>query len=175
MVRTRSDVTSRHLRPDLQADGRRSRDVTRWAAAAALAGALLLATPPVRAGETSSCPELRPRLRAPERFVTGLPGAWIPLEARHCLYMIPARITRPVPIFRITPGRRLRGPVWSPTEPQLAIAFRRGNGFEVAVVGTAGERVRRFLGRDATFFRDGRMLLRRADQLWVAGARGKTT
>lgn len=99
----------------------------------------------------------------------------MPLEARHCLYIVPAHMSRPAPIFRISSGRRLRGPVWSPTKPELAIAFRRGTGFEVAVVGTAGEPLRRFLGRDATFFRDGRMLLRRRDQLRLVAGNVTTT
>lgn len=142
-------------------------------AATAAALAIGLSSPPAVAAP--NCPDLRPRLRSPQPFVAGLAGAWVPLEARHCLYIVPAHMSRPAPIFRISSGRRLRGPVWSPTKPELAIAFRRGTGFEVAVVGTAGEPRRRFLGRDATFFRDGRMLLRRRDQLRLVAGNVTTT
>jgi len=116
------------------------------------------------------CPELKPsRLRSPQRFVAGLSGAWVPEEARNCLYMIPSRMSQPVPVYRITLGQRLRGPVWSPTRPQLAVAHCRGRGFEVALLDTNGQMLRRFIGRDAAFFRDGRMLLRQGDQLWLVG------
>lgn len=119
-----------------------------------------------------SCPELKGRLRSPQRFLAGLVGAWVPEEARHCLYILPSRISRPAPIYRIAPGNALRGPVWSPTRPELAVAHRRGPGFEVALLDTNGRMLRRFNGRDAAFFRDGRMLLRQADQLWLV-SKGK--
>lgn len=76
-------------------------------------------------------------------------------------------MSRPIPIYRIAPGHVLRGPVWSPTRPELAVAHRDAGGFEVAVLDTNGQRLQRFSGRDAAFFRDGRMLLRQADQLWL--------
>jgi hypothetical protein len=103
----------------------------------------------------------------PKWFLAGLVGAWVPQEARHCLYIIPSRMSRPAPIYLIAPGRALRGPVWSPTRPELAVAHRRGRGFEVALLDTNGQVLRRFSGRDAVFFRDGRLLLRQADQLWL--------
>lgn len=72
-----------------------------------------------------------------------------------------------MPTFRITPGHALRGPVWSPTRPELAVSHRERRGFEVALLDTDGQMLRRFSGRDAAFFRDGRMLLRHADRLWL--------
>ncbi len=119
----------------------------------------------------AGCPELEPRIRTPSRFVDGLAGAWIPLEARDCLYVVPARMARPSPVFRFARDRRLRGPVWSPTRPELAVAYRTARSFEVALLDTDGRRLRRFLGRDATFFRDGRLVIRRLDELWVVDDR----
>jgi uncharacterized protein YjhX (UPF0386 family) len=117
------------------------------------------------------CPELTPRLRSPARFLNGLVGAWVPEEARHCLYIISARMSRPAAIYRIDAGRTLRGPVWSPTRPELVVAHRRGRGFQVALLDTDGSVLRRLSGRDAAFFRDGRMLLRQLDRLWLVGKR----
>ena len=42
-------------------------------------------------GAIRSCPQLGSRLRSPRRFVAGLVGAWVPLEARGCLYVIPSQ------------------------------------------------------------------------------------
>ena len=114
-----------------------------------------------------SCPGLKPLLRSPQRFLAGLAGAWVPYEARNCLYVVASRMSQPVPIFQIPLGQHLRGPVWSPTRPELAVAYRQGRSFEVALLDTNGDTLRRFSGRDAAFFRDGRMLLRWADQLWL--------
>lgn len=122
---------------------------------------------PGNAPTSIGCPELKGRLRSPQRFLAGLVGAWVPEEARHCLYILPSRMSRPAPIYRIAPGHALRGPVWSPTRPEIAVVHRRGRGFEVALLDTNGRMLRRFSGRDAAFFRDGRMLLRQADQLWL--------
>ena len=81
----------------------------------------------------AGCPDLEPRIRAPSRFVEGLAGAWVPMEARDCLYIVGARMTRPSPVFRAPAGRRMRGPVWSPTKPEVAVAYRTVRSFEVAV------------------------------------------
>jgi hypothetical protein len=142
--------------------------------ALAVAGSNAVGAPPLASAAVSvaaptsiDCPELKGRLRSPERFLAGLVGSLVPVEARHCLYMIPSRMSRPAPIYRIAPGAALRGPVWSPTRPELAVAHRVGRGFEVALLDTNGRMLRRFSGRDAAFFRDGRMLLRQRDQLWL--------
>jgi hypothetical protein len=131
----------------------------------------------VAAGSTTpvegrpGCPQLEPRIRTPARFVEGLAGAWVPMEARDCLYVVAARMTRPVPVFRSPAGRRLHGPVWSPTRPEVAVAYRRARSFEVAVLDTHGRPLRRLLGRDATYLRDGRLVLGRSDGLWIVDGR----
>lgn len=76
-------------------------------------------------------------------------------------------MTGPSPVFRVAAGRRLRGPVWSPTTPELAVAYRTSHGFQVALLDTDGRPLRRFVGRDATFFRDGRLVVRRRNDLWI--------
>jgi hypothetical protein len=80
-------------------------------------------------------------------------------------------MSRPSPVFAVAPGRRLRGPVWSPTRPELAVAYRTSRSFEVAVLDTDGRRLRRHLGRDAAFLRDGRLIVRRRHELWIVDAR----
>lgn len=136
--------------------------------------AILALRPAAPADGQVGCPQLEPRLRTPSRFVEGLAGAWVPQEARNCLYVIPSRMARPSPVFRVAAGRRLRGPVWSPTEPEFAVAFRTVRSFEVSVLGTDGGGLGRFLGRDATYFRDGRLVIRRRDDLWIVDGRRTT-
>lgn len=139
-------------------------------------GVLLAVAGSAPGARVEGCPDLSAsRLRSPERFVKGLAGAWVPVEAHHCLYMVPTRMSAPTPIFRSPLGGALRGPVWSPTRPELAVAHRAGTGFEVALLDTNGRLLRRFLGRDATFFRDGRMLVRRGDSLRLVGGGRKLT
>jgi hypothetical protein len=65
----------------------------------------------------------------------------------------------------------LRGPVWSPTKPELVVSYRRARSFEVALFDTNGRRLRRFFGSDATFLHDGRLILRRRDELWIVDGR----
>lgn len=136
-----------------------------------LLGAIVALGATTPADGRAGCPDLEPRIRAPSRFVEGLAGAWVPMEARDCLYIVGARMTRPSPVFRAPAGRRMRGPVWSPTKPEVAVAYRTVRSFEVAVLDTDGRPLRRLLGRDATYLRDGRLVLRRSDGLWIVDDR----
>ena len=120
------------------------------------------------------CPKLRPaRLRTPSRFFPAdRVGAWVPVEARHCLYLVRAGTDVPVAIFRTPEGSRLRGPVWSPSGAEMGLAYRSGRGFTVAVVDPAGRVRRTYLGRDLGYMGDGRLVIGRRDRLLIVGSNG---
>ncbi len=103
------------------------------------------------------CPKLRPaRLRTPSRFFPAdRVGAWVPVEARHCLYLARAGTDVPVAIFRTPEGSRLRGPVWSPSGTEIGVAYRSGRGFTVAVVDPDGKVRGTYLGQDLGYMREG--------------------
>jgi len=121
----------------------------------------------------SACPLLRPaRLRTPARFFPReRAGAWIPVDARDCLYLVAPWSGIPRAIFRAPGARRLRGPVWSPDGRELAVSY--GNqGATVAVLTRDGRIGKTYLGRDVAFMPDGRLLIGRGDRLMVvAGSR----
>jgi hypothetical protein len=47
------------------------------------------------------------------------------------------------------------------------VAYRAARGFEVSLLDTDGSLIRRILGRDAAFLRDGRLVVRRRNDLWI--------
>jgi len=147
-------------------------------ATAAYVASVPIAARPLPAAEArttpSSCPALTPpRLRIPARFFPlERAGAWVPTEARDCLYLINPGSSRLVAIFRAPNDARIRGPVWSPDGQRLAIAYKSGSGFKAVVLSRHGRIQRAYLGRDVSFLRDGRAIIGRADRLLLADGPG---
>ncbi len=91
----------------------------------------------------------------------------MPFEARHCLYLVPAGSVTPRPIFHSSGGRALRGPVWAPNGRSIAVAAKVGAGFQVLQLSPTGRIVRRLVGRDFAFTREGALVFQRGDRLLV--------
>jgi hypothetical protein len=142
------------------------------AALLSLAGASAATTEGPRRA-TVVCPRLKALpARAPHRF---FPQTSVGLTAQRtaagasygCVYVIPPRSLKKVPVWQSPTQERMRGPTWSPHGQSFAVAQRVDGVFYVFRVDLAGRITLKTLGKDFAFLRDGRMVVRRSHAIVI--------